>query len=255
LRIPKDYKQTIEGFPFRVFIVLLAVAVFFFVFQSVSFAPTKLPENKPHGINTKPLTDEELSDINAQALFRLTQYTSSYGTGSSNVIRLDLGVQQIMNAHIDSFKMGYYTNLGGNTGWDNDTTNYFWGGTDFSAGIPSTTLTWNNMFLELGFDNIGNNATRTLNYIDFGTSDAVGQITGTINVITGLTQGGTGTNSGVLLRQTASGTRIVNFEGENLSFVFANKYRFVGSAGTMDNLQGIFLRLPNYHTTNDLSRP
>ena len=247
------YKQTISSVPFKVVVVLLVAGIFFFVFYSVSFAPTNLPEKKPLKITAKTLSDQELSDIDAQAFFRLDQWNNdTAGTGSSNVIRLTLGLDLVMNAHIESMKMGYYNN-GSNTGWDNDTTNYYWAGNNYASGIPATTLRWNSVFVEMGFDNIGTNASRQLNYIEIGTPNCVGQITGTLRTVTGLTAGGTGTNGGgVMLRQTASGTRVVNFAaGDPLSFVFASKYNY----GNKSSLRGIFIKMPNYHTTDDLSRP
>jgi hypothetical protein len=244
-------QQTIAKFlfPRKIIIVPFVVMAFLFVSSSISFAPTKLSAKNPDKLRSYDvMNDQELSDVNAQSFFQLTQYSNT--RGSQNVIRLNLGVNMVTNAHIESLKMGYYDN-GSHTGWDIDVVNYFWGGNDYSAGVPSSSLVWNGIYLELGFDNISNNSTRALNYLDFGTEHATGQVTGTINMVNLLAAGGTGTNNGVSFRQTASGTRILNFTDDPLSFVFAVKYTYSGST----NLRGIFQRTPNYHTSDDLSRP
>ena len=239
--MPEHYKQTVRRFPLQVFVVLL-VAALLLVFYSVSFAPTSLPEEKPLKMTAKTLTDRELGDIYAQAFFQLQEFTSSHG--SSNVIRMTLGMDMIMNAHIESFKTGYY---GG--GWDQDTINYYWGGNDYSAGIPANSLIWHNIFVEMGFENLGATTGKCLNYIEFGTPSAEGPTAGDFPIMSGITAGGTGTNNGILYRGTAAGRRIVTFSNTNLSFVFASKYTVGGS-----NLRGIFLNIPGYNT-NTVTRP
>jgi len=224
-------KQTIVKFPLadRIILALLTVLMFFFISSSVSFAPTRL------------MSDSELSNVEGQALFQISNLGDT-GTGSANVIKIDLGIDLNMFAHMDSFRMGYYTNADGNNGWDVDTTNYYWGSSD----LTSTPLVFKGLFLELGFDNISNNATRTLNYLDIGTSSASGTIMGTLNTLNGMiATSGTGQNGGVLLRQTASGTRTVSFNNWMLSFVFATKYTYHSSSG----LHGIFIKIPNYTTS------
>lgn len=246
-------KQTIVKLlpPNKIFSVLLTAAIFFFILSSVSFAPTK-PEKKL-------MSDSELSSIEGQSLFTISEYGSSYGTGSANVIHMDLGIDMEIMAHVDSMKMGYYTNQavggggGGDTGWDNDLTSVTLGGITHTT----TPLKLSGLFLELGFgDNgttstyISSNATRKLNYIDVGSHNVNGQLSASLNTVTGLfTDYGTGQNAGVLLRQTASGTRTLHFTNELLSVVFASKYRYVNSSGGVtDNLRGIFQKIPNYNT-------
>lgn len=232
-----DFKQTIVRLLFseKIFLALLAGGVFVLLFSSVSFAPTKM-------------TDSDLNDVQGQALFSITQYTNStmssggwVGTGSSNVVRISLGIDMEMNAHIRSFKLGYYDG-----GWDQDTTNYFWGGLDHTT----SPLKWQGLFVDFGFDNISNNATRTLNYIEIGTMSASGMVRGTINTINGMAlSAGTGQNAGVMLRQTASGTRTIHFNNEIMSFVFAARYRYTDEDGEgTPNLSGIFIKIPSYDT-------
>lgn len=254
-------KQTMAKFfsPVIAFAVLLAGVITLFSF-STSFAPTKL-------------SDAELSDVEGQALFNVTHYTGSsaipfgsqsYSTQSQDVVRLELGLDAFQIAHMKSFKLGYYDppNTQGNpaintepwaedTGWDNDTTNYFWGTTD-----RTTPLQWTGVFIDFGFDNYSSNSTRVLNYVEIGTMSCSGKVTGTINTVTALIQGGTGANSGVMLRQTAAGQRIITYENELLSFVFATKYRYVTPATTArGDLTGIFIKMPFYHNTDDETHP
>ena len=220
-------KQTIVKFPFadRIILALLTILMFFFISSSVSFAPTRL------------MSDSELSHVEGQALFQITN--TSNANGSANVIKIYLGIDLNMFAHMDSFRMGYYKNSDNVTGWDVDTTNYYWGSSD----LVSTPLVWKGVFLELGFDNISNSTTRTLNYLDIGTSSASGTILGSLNTLNGMVAtSGTGQNGGILLRQTGSGTRTVSFNNWMLSFVFATKYNYHTSTG----LHGIFIKIPNY---------
>jgi len=217
-------KQTTAKFPLAdITIIVLLTAVFFFISLAVSFAPTRL------------MTDDELSNVEGQALFQITNVGNA--NGSANVIRIDLGIDLNMFAHMDSMKMGWWNNGDGN-GWDQDTTDYYWGDTNTATGSP---LVWKGLFLELGFDNISTTA-RTLNYIDLGTSNCSGFVTGSLNTMSGLiANSGTGQNGGILLRQTAAGRRTVSFSNWMLSFVFATKYTYNGTT-----VKGIFLKIPNY---------
>lgn len=248
-------KQTITKLfsSFNMLVILLAGVMILFS-SSISFAPTKM-------------SDADLSDVEAQALISIQQYTGgvnipfgtmSYATGSNDTIRLMLGLDAELTGHVRSFKAGYYYGEQGpdlwgvrqwETGWDVDMTNWFFGATN-----RATPLKWTGVFIDFGFDNYTNNSTRVLNYVELGTMSASGQITESINTITGLTAGGTGSNQGVLLRQTAGGTRIVNFNNDVMSFVFATKYSYSNSQGATTGLSGIFVKIPSYNL-NDLTRP
>lgn len=240
-----NYKQILAKlfYPGKIFVALFAGAGIIFLHASVCFAPTK---------PTK-MSDADLSDVKGQAsFFRITQFTNATltpwsQTGSTNVIRLELGLVNKMNAHMQSFKMGYWNN-GDTLGWDQDTTNYFWGAFDHS----SSPMTWNGIYIDIGFDNLGNNATRTLNYIELGTMSASGRITGALNTINSLiSTNGTGQNQGVLLRQTGSGFRTCHFNNEVMAFIFATKYRYVAgpSGATTAGLQGIFIKIPSFNSS------
>jgi hypothetical protein len=236
-------KQTIAKLfsSFNMLVVLLAGLMILFS-SSTSFAPTKM-------------SDADLSDVEAQALISIQRFTGStavnfgtfsHTTGSQDTIRLMLGLNFGLSGHIRNFKMGWY---GG--GWDLDSTNWFFGTTD-----RNTMLQWTGVFLDFGFDSYTSNASRHLNYIEMGTMSASGQITETINTLNSMVAGGTGSNEGVLLRATASGTRIVNFNNEFMSFVFATKYSYASpaGAGSTSNLSGIFIKIPGYNT-NTVNRP
>jgi len=223
--------------PNKIFLVLLAAVALFFILSSVSFAPTKIAK--------KSMTDSELSSLEGQALFSISQYSglNTWGTGSSNVIHINLGIDVEIMGYMTSSKMGYWNN-GLGSGWDLDTTNYYYGSTTRS----SSPLIWHGLYLEFGFDNISTSATRVLNYIEFGTMHATGQVSGVIGTITGLMSNvGTGQNSGVMLRQTASSHQVTHFTDEVLGFVFASKYRY-DTYGYNCDLKGIFQKLPNHNT-------
>jgi hypothetical protein len=235
------------SYPHKIFLALLAVMLVVFILSSVSFAPTKL------------MSDADLSDVDGQALFSIVQFTNATyslsntggalapGTGSQNIIRLNLGLDVQMFGLAKSQKLGYYDDGSHGSGWDIDQTNLSMG----SADHTTSPLTMNGVYLEFGFDNINNNATRVLNYIDVGTMHASGKITATINTINTLaSNNGTGQNNGVLLRATGSGTRTIHFSNEVLSFLFATKYRYTDNSGNGTNVSGIFMKLPNYNTNN-----
>ena len=248
-------KQTITKLfsSFNMLVVLLAGVMILFS-SSTSFAPTKM-------------SDADLSDVEAQALISITHYTGgsnipfgtmSYATGSEDTIRLMLGLDAELSGHVRSFKAGYYygqvtPSLLGATqfanGWDEDMTNWFFGTSD-----RATTLKWTGVFIDFGFDSFTSNSSRVLNYVELGTLSASGQITESINTINGLLAGGTGGNNGVFLRQTAAGTRIVNFNNDVMSFVFATKYSYTAVGGATTGLSGIFIKIPSYNA-NSLSNP
>ncbi|MGB5217629.1 MAG: hypothetical protein WBN66_04970 [Smithella sp.] len=264
----------------KILISLFAIVLFIGLSSSVSFAPTK--------INPKAakMSDSELADIDAQAFFKIEHFASSdlfwttptvdgtytkYNTGSQNVIRISLDMEVQAHGFVEAQRQGYRYGWQGATavaewGWDIDFPN-FWAG-DRSADGTGRPLVLNGIFLDFGFDNIGVNATRTLNYIEVGSLNASGNVTQTIEKVNGMfAQGGTGTNNGVALRQTASGTRVINFNNVAFSFVFASKYAYktyngnepVDFSGSDDiapgHVRGTFVKIPTYHTTNDLHRP
>jgi hypothetical protein len=223
--------------PNKIILVLLTAVALFFILSSVSFAPTKAAK--------KSMTDSELSSIEGQSLFSISQFSSlsTYGTGSSNVVHINLGIDVEIFGYITSSKMGYWDN-GTWNGWDLDTTDYYYGETDRS----SSPLIWHGIYLEFGFDNISSSTDRVLNYIEFGTQHATGKVSGVIGTITGLmSNAGTGTNQGVMLRQTASNHQVTHFTDEVLGFVFASKYRY-DTYEYFSDLKGIFQKLPNHNT-------
>lgn len=249
-----NLKQTrVRPLFFKIFCALFAVTLFVAFSSSTGYAPTQM-------------SDSELSEIEGQAFFKIEHFPASsefwdvvdpsgapvgrkYNTGSQNVIRISMGIDVEAHAFIESQKMGYY-----NGGWDQDHTN-FWVGDRSSTGDGGP-LRLNGLYIDLGYDNIGNAANRTLNYVEIGSMRVTGNVTQTINSINGLIASGTGANNGVMLRQTASGTRVVNFSNEIMSFVFASKYNYESNANSTNTVvSGIFLKIPSYHSGSELQRP
>ncbi len=249
-----NLKQTrVRPLFFKIFCALFAVTLFVAFSSSTGYAPTQM-------------SDSELSEIEGQAFFKIEHFPASsefwdvvdpsgapvgrkYNTGSQNVIRISMGIDVEAHAFIESQKMGYY-----NGGWDQDHTN-FWVGDRSSTGDGGP-LRLNGLYIDLGYDNIGNAANRTLNYVEIGSMRVTGNVTQTINSINGLIAAGTGANNGVMLRQTASGTRVVNFNNEIMSFVFASKYNYESNVDSTNTVvSGIFLKIPSYHSGSELQRP
>ena len=191
-----------------------------------------------------------------------------YNTGSENVIRISLDMEVQAHGFIEAQRHGYRYGwqgdsdlLGNETGqnqwgWDVDFPNMWLG--DRSSDGTGAPLRLDGIIIDLGFDNFANATTRKLNYIELGSQHTTGNVTQTLDRINGLTMdGGTGTNNGVLLRQTASGTRVAQFNNEVFTFIFSTKYHWVSHNGTnyRDPLTGFFIKLDSYHTDNDLHRP
>jgi hypothetical protein len=249
-----NLKQTrVRPLFFKIFCALFAVTLFVAFSSSTGYAPTQM-------------SDSELSEIEGQAFFKIEHFPASsefwdvvdpsgapvgrkYNTGSQNVIRISMGIDVEAHAFIESQKMGYY-----NGGWDQDHTN-FWVGDRSSTGDGGP-LRLNGLYIDLGYDNIGNAANRTLNYVEIGSMRVTGNVTQTINSINGLIAAGTGANNGVMLRQTASGTRVVNFNNEIMSFVFASKYNYESNVDSTNTVvSGIFLKIPSYQSSSEFQRP
>jgi hypothetical protein len=246
-----NFSQSIAklDLPLKMFVALITGSLMLLLSYSTGFAPTKL-------------TDSELSDIDSQAIFRITHYTGSaaipfgtypaYQTGSTDTIRLELGLDMEMSAYIRSFKLGYYDG-----GWDQDVTNYYWGRRTSSGPVLTEPLRWTGLFLDFGFDNLADNATKVLNYIEVGTPSATGQVTGTLNQVNTLALTGTGSNQGLALRATGAGTRRIQFSNSPMSFVFATKYSYTSrshTGTTHTGLSGIFIKVPEYNL-NHISGP
>lgn len=218
----------------KIFLVLLTAMVFFFISSSVSFAPTKPAK--------KVMSDSELSNIDGQTLFSITQFS---GNGSSNVIQINLGIDVNIFSYQSNNKMGYWNN-GSSTGWDLDTQNFYYGSTDGST----SPLILNGVYIEFGFDNITSSGGRTLNYIEFGSKHVYGNVSGTMSTVNGLFNNqGTGQNSGILARQTAAGYQVLHFNNDLMGFIFASKYVYTDPEGDVSTVKGIFNLIPNHNTS------
>ena len=85
---------------------------------------------------------------------------------------------------IDSMKMGYYAKSGTTLPWDND-----W--TTVSLGTSGTDLIAKGLYIEAGFSNITDSATRQLEYIHIGTSSLTGTVSAIFNSFSGTLDNGT----------------------------------------------------------------
>lgn len=115
------------------------------------------------------LDDEELSSIQA-AGFSNFSVTNGIATAALNI-------SGATYTEIDSMKLGYY-NRSGSNGWDEDWTNV-------DIGTSSANVTFDGLFIEAKFTNIDDPATRTLDYVRFGTDELNGDITAELNSFTG----------------------------------------------------------------------
>jgi len=210
-------------FPDKKFLAFLAAAAFFIMSSPVCFAPTK-----------EVMSDLELSNVEGQALINVVE--SSNVNGSTDVIRVNMGIDWTLQAYVGSVKLGYYNN-GKTTDWDENITNLFLGSVD-----RSSSLILSGLYLEVGFDNLSNDATRKLNYIELGTNSATGSVTGTMNTVSALMAAGNGgSNNGVVTRLADGSTKTITFNDETLSLLFTSKYNY----STSSNLSGIFIKMPS----------
>jgi len=218
-------RQTIVKllFPDKRFLAFLVAVAFFIMSSPVCFAPTK-----------EVMSDLELSNVEGQALINVVE--SSNVNGSTDVIRVNMGIDWTVQAYVGSMKLGNYDNGNGKgLGWDENITNLFLGSVD-----RSSSLVLSGLYLEVGFDNLSNDATRKLNYIELGTNSATGSVTGTMNTVSALMASNGGSNTGVVTRLANGSTETVTFNNETLSLLFASKYNY----STSSNLSGIFIKMP-----------
>jgi hypothetical protein len=181
------------------------------------------------------MSDLELSNVEGQALINVVESSNVNGVnGSTDVIRVNMGIDLNLQAYVGSMKLGNYNN-GTSTGWDENITNLFLGSVD-----RSSSLVLSGLYLEVGFNNLCDDAKRKLNYIEFGTNSATGSVTGTMNTISALTAGNGGSNTGVVTRLADGTTKTITFNNESLSFLFTSKYNY----STSSNLSGIFIKMP-----------
>ena len=147
------------------------------------------------GANMHELPDGDMAAVYA--------YGFSTFTLDGNTVMLDFtGVTLSTWTEIQSMKMGYYLK-GGGTAWDNDWTNV-------SLGTSGTDLVANGFYIEAGFSNITNPATRQLEYVNIGTTSLTGSITADFNSFSG-TIGGPAAISGT--RLTTLGTATITSSG------------------------------------------
>jgi len=124
------------------------------------------------------MEDEELSEVTGEGF-------SSF-TLENDVARAYFNISATTFTEIDSLKMGYYDD-GTSYGWDQD-----WVGV--SLGSASEGLVCRGLYIEAGFSNIADPASRTLNYLKVGTPDMTGPISANFISFSGHIE-----NSGVVL--------------------------------------------------------
>ena len=107
-----------------------------------------------------PMSDSELSEITGAGF---SQFTLTDG-----IARAWFNITTETFTEIESLKLGYYDD-GSTTGWDQD-----WEGV--SLGSSTEDLVLVGLYLEAGFSNISDPATRTLNYLKIGSTDMTGPI-------------------------------------------------------------------------------
>jgi hypothetical protein len=113
------------------------------------------------GAGMHELSDGDMAAVYAQGFSTFTL------TGST--VTLDFsGVTLSTWTEISSMNMGYYLK-GGTTAWDNS-----W--TGVSLGSQSTDLVAQGLYIEAGFSNITDPATRQLEYVRIGTHSLTGDI-------------------------------------------------------------------------------
>jgi len=140
------------------------------------------------------LTDEELSNVTGAGF---SQFSIT-----DNVTKAYFNIEAATFTEINSLKMGYYHD-GTSTGWDQD-----W--TSVSLGSPTESLMCKGVYIEAGFSNISNSATRTLTRIKVGTPSMTGPISATFNSFSGRIED----------RTTNPGTVLVPVEGRRLNLGF-----------------------------------
>jgi hypothetical protein len=106
------------------------------------------------------MADEELAEVTGEGF-------SSF-TLENEIARAYFNITASTFTEIESLKMGYYDD-GASYGWDED-----W--VDVSLGSSSEDLVCQGLYIETGFSNIADSATRTLNYIKAGTPSMTGPI-------------------------------------------------------------------------------
>jgi hypothetical protein len=121
------------------------------------------------------LSDGELSSVYA---YGFSEFTLNGDIATLNFTGVTLSTW----TEIQSMKMGYYLK-GGATTWDNDWTNV-------SLGSQSTDLVATGLYLEAGFSNITNPATRQLEYVRIGTPNLTGAISANFNSFSGTLDNG-----------------------------------------------------------------
>ena len=122
------------------------------------------------------LSDGEMADIYAHGFSEFT-LNGQIATINFNGVTLSTWTT------IDSMKMGYYTKSGTTLPWDNDWTTVY-------LGNSTTDLVAKGLYIEAGFLNITDPATRQLQYVQIGTLHLTGDIKADFNSFSGTLDNG-----------------------------------------------------------------
>ena len=108
-------------------------------------------------------------EVGDEALAEITGEGYSSFTLQNNVARAYFNITAATYTEIDSLKMGYYNDNITGLGWDEN-----WEGV--SLGSASESLVCKGVYIEAGFSNMTDPATRQLNFVRVGTPSMTGPI-------------------------------------------------------------------------------
>lgn len=108
-------------------------------------------------------------EVGDEALAEITGEGYSSFTLENNVARAYFNITAATYTEIDSLKMGYYNNGITGLGWDEN-----WEGV--SLGSPTESLVCKGLYIEAGFSNMADPATRQLDFVRVGTPSMTGPI-------------------------------------------------------------------------------
>jgi hypothetical protein len=108
-------------------------------------------------------------EVGDEALAEITGEGYSSFTLENNVARAYFNITAATYTEIDSLKMGYYNNGVTGLGWDEN-----WEGV--SLGSPTESLVCKGLYIEAGFSNMADPATRQLDFVRVGTPSMTGPI-------------------------------------------------------------------------------
>ena len=157
------------------------------------------------------LSDGDMSAIYGAGFSKFTLDNTGLAT-----LNFD-GVTLSTYTDIQSLKMGYYAKSGTTLPWDND-----WTGVSLGSSGTGNDLVFKGLYIKAQFTNV-DSPTRTLDYIQIGTSDLTGTISAVFNSFSGDV-------NGVPYTRQNLGARTITSAGADKGFYMelssANGFRF-----------------------------